>query len=161
MTGESPNSTITEVNTQPPLLARPPPINTDVIIKNNPCQLIVSTSNHTSEVNDGGHTISSSQPRNKGMINRVRDNSRGSSRSISKFQDQDPFWKSPFPKNHFRRRPPSYLKWPTQEWLNHLELVYQMMNPTNHSRDGQFLFELQPDPTKNTSFLPLIGQVWV
>ena len=161
-TGESPNSTITAVNTQPPLLARPPPINTDVITKNSPRQLIiiVSTSNHKSEVSDGGHTISSSQPRNKGT-NRVGDNSRGSSRSRSKSQDQDPFRKNPFPKSHFRRRPPSYLKRPTQEWLNHLELVYQMMNPTNHSRDGQFLFELQPDPTKNTSFLPLIGQVWV
>jgi hypothetical protein len=158
-TGESPNSTITAINTQPPLLARLPPINTDVITKNNPRQLIVSTSNHKSEVSDGGHTISSGQSRNKGT-NRVGDNSRGSSRSRSKFQDQDPFRKNPFPKNHFRCRPLSYLKRPTQEWLNHLELVYQMMNPTNHSRDGQFLFQLQPDPSRNTSFHPLIGQVW-
>ncbi len=74
MTGESPNSTITAVNTQPPLLARPPPINTDVITKNNPRQLIVSTLNHKSEVSDGGHTISSGQSRNKGT-NRVGDNS--------------------------------------------------------------------------------------
>jgi hypothetical protein len=68
--------------------------------------------------------------------------------------DQDPFR-----KNHFRSRPPSYLKRPTQDWLNHLELVHQVMKP-NNSWDGQFLFESQPDLSKNIAFLPLIGQRW-
>jgi hypothetical protein len=73
--------------------------------------------------------------------------------------DQDPFLKNPFLKNHFRSRPPSFLKRPTQDWLNHLELVHQVMKP-NHSLDGQFLFESQPDLSKNIAFLPLIGQRW-
>ncbi|CAB3987858.1 Hypothetical predicted protein [Paramuricea clavata] len=76
--------------------------------------------------------------------------------------DQDPILKNPFSKNQFRNRPPSYLKRPTQDWLHHSELVHQVMKPMKHSRDayGQFLFDLQPDLSKNIAFLLLIVQRW-
>ena len=74
--------------------------------------------------------------------------------------DQHFFRKNPFPKNQLRSRLPSYLKRPTQDWLNHLELVHQVMKPMKHSRNGQFLFELQPDLSKNIAVLPLTGQRW-
>jgi hypothetical protein len=63
--------------------------------------------------------------------------------------NQDSFRKNHFPKNQFRSRQLSYLKRrrPTQDWLNHLELVHQVMKPMKHSRDGQFLFELYYNPT--------------
>lgn len=67
------------------------------------------------------------------------------------------FRKNPFPKNQFRSRPPSYLHRPTEEWLNHLELVHQVTKPIKHFRDDQFLSELQLDLSKNIAFLPLIG----
>ena len=72
-----------------------------------------------------------------------------------------------FRKRHTRIKPPSCLRQPTKEWLDHLELVRQVsakcpknnhiLKSSKHLRNNQFLFELPIDTSKITVFLPLIG----
>ena len=76
--------------------------------------------------------------------------------------------KNPFWKHQLRNRPPSLLRRPTKDWLNHLELVHIITtNPPykdvssnqKNLQNDQYQPESQTDWKKPITFLPLVGEV--
>ena len=77
--------------------------------------------------------------------------------------------KNPFRKHYFRNKPPSLLRRPTKDWLNHLNLVHLITTDSPHNNqflnqknlhNGQYQFESRTDfRRKRITFLPLVGAV--
>ena len=64
--------------------------------------------------------------------------------------------KNPF-QNLFKTRPPSLLRRPTTDWLNHVHLITTDNSPKNQC--PKYQSELRLDPRKPSVFLPLIGPI--
>jgi hypothetical protein len=77
--------------------------------------------------------------------------------------------KNPFRKHYFRNKPPSLLRRPTKDWLNHLNLVHLITTDSPHKNqflnqknlhNGQYQSESRTDfRKKRITFLPLVGAV--
>jgi hypothetical protein len=77
--------------------------------------------------------------------------------------------KNPLRKHYFLYKPPSLLRRPTKDWLNHLNLVHIITTDSSHKNwffnkknlhNGHHQFESRTDfQRKRITFLPLVGAV--